>query len=101
MRKAANESASFSNLSPKKFLAEYFLAADRRDIDIIGGDKNLIAFISLLLIQMKYIQKIIFLKKVCLRVDFPSKVSVQVPSHTSVNKVRRKMMKIRGSSWYK
>ena len=28
-----------------------FLAADRRDIYVINGDKNLIAFISLLLIQ--------------------------------------------------
>ena len=65
-------SASFSNLPPKKFPAEYFLAADRRDIYIIKGDKNLIAFISLLLIQKKCIQKIIFLKKVWLRVDFQS-----------------------------
>ena len=42
---------------------------------IIIGDKNLIAFISLLFIQKKCIQKIIFLKKVCLGVGFPSQVS--------------------------
>ena len=30
---------------------EYFLAADRGDVYIIKGHKNLIAFISLLLIQ--------------------------------------------------
>ena len=52
----------------KNFPPEYFLAADRRDIYIIKGDKNLIAFISLLLIQKKCIQKIIFLKMVCFRV---------------------------------
>ena len=39
----------------KNFPPEYFLAADRRDIYIIKGDKNLIAFISLLLIQKKCI----------------------------------------------
>ena len=60
----------------KNFPPEYFLAADRRDIYIIKGDKNLIAFTSLLLIQKKCIQKIIFLEKVCLRVDFQSQVSV-------------------------
>ena len=49
--------------------------ADRGDIHIIIGDKNLIAFISLLFIQKKCIQKIIFLKKVCLGVGFPSQVS--------------------------
>ena len=37
-------------------------AADRRDIYIIKGDKNLITFVSLLLIQKKCIQKIIFLE---------------------------------------
>ena len=35
----------------KNFLREYFLAADRGDVHIIKGHKNLIAFISLLLIQ--------------------------------------------------
>ena len=39
----------------KNFPPEYFLAADRRDIYIIKGDKNLIAFISLLIIQKKCI----------------------------------------------
>ena len=76
----------------KNFPPEYFLAADRRDIYIIKGDKNLIAFISLLLIQKKCIQKIIFLKMVCFRVDFPSQVSVQVPSHASVNKLCRQKL---------
>ena len=54
MRIAASESASFSKLPPKKnFQPEYFLVANRGDIKfyIIKGDKNLIAFISLLLIQ--------------------------------------------------
>jgi len=35
----------------KKFQREYFLAADRGDVDIIKGHKNLKSFISLLLIQ--------------------------------------------------
>ena len=39
------------------------------------GDKNLTAFIILLLIQKYCIQEIIFLKKVYLGVDFPSQVS--------------------------
>ena len=76
----------------KNFPPEYFLAADRRDIYIIKGDKNLIAFISLLLIQKKCIQKIIFLKKVWLRVDFQSQFLVQVPSHASVNKLCRQKL---------
>ena len=46
MRKAASESPSFCNL-PR----EYFLAADKGDVYIIKGHKNLIPFISLLLIQ--------------------------------------------------
>ena len=50
MRKAASESTSFCNL-PRNFPWEYFLAADRGDVYIIKGHKNLIAFISLLLIQ--------------------------------------------------
>ena len=59
----------------KNFPPEYFLAADRVDIHIIKGDKNLIAFISLLLIRNCCIQKFIFQKKVCLGVGFPSQVS--------------------------
>ena len=50
MQKAASESALFCNL-PHNFLQEYFLAADRGDVYIIKGHNNLIAFISLLLIQ--------------------------------------------------
>ena len=55
----------------------FFLATalDRGDVYIIKGHKNWIAFISLLLIQKQCIQKIIFLKKVCLGVGFPSQVS--------------------------
>ena len=59
----------------KNFPREYFLAADRGDVHIIKGHKNLVAFMSLLLIQKQGIQKMIFLKKVCLGVGFPSKVS--------------------------
>ena len=57
------------------FPPDYFLATDRGDVYIIKGHKNLIAFISLLLINRYCIQKIIFLKKVCLGVGFPSQVS--------------------------
>ena len=39
------KSASFCNL-PRNFPREYFLAADRGDVYIIKGYKNLIAFIS-------------------------------------------------------
>ena len=55
----------------------FFLATalGRGDVYIIKGHKNWIAFISLLLIQKQCIQKIIFLKKVCLGVGFPSQVS--------------------------
>ena len=74
MRKAISENASFYNL-PRNFPLEYFLAADRGDVYIIKGHKNLIAFISLLLIQKQCTLKIIFLKKVCLAVGFPSQVS--------------------------
>ena len=42
---------------------------------MLKGDKNLIALISLLLIQKKCIKKIIFLKKVCLGDSFPIQVS--------------------------
>ena len=59
----------------KKFPPEYFLATDRVDIHIIKGDKNLIAFISLLHIRNYCIQKFIFQKKVFLGVGFPSQVS--------------------------
>ena len=44
------KSASFCNL-PRNFPREYFLAADRGDVYIIKGYKNLIAFITLLFIQ--------------------------------------------------
>ena len=59
---------------------------------ILLKDKNLKSFIGLLLIQKKCIQKIIFLKKVCLEVGFPNRVKfkgkwkVRVPSHASVSK---------------
>ena len=56
MRKAASESASFCNLLPKKFPAGVLL--------------NLIAFISLLLIQ-----KVVHSEDHFLRVSFPSQVS--------------------------
>ena len=56
-------------------LREYFLAADRGDVYIIKGHKNLKSFISLLLFQKECIQKITFLKRVCLGVGFPSQVS--------------------------
>ena len=50
-----SESASFYNLPPKKnFPWEYFLAADKGNVYIVKegkGHENLIAFISLLLIQ--------------------------------------------------
>ena len=48
----------------KRFILQFSAkkAADRRDIYIIKGDKNLITFVSLLLIQKKCIQKIIFLE---------------------------------------
>ena len=86
-RKAASESVSFCNL-PRNLPREYFLAADRGDVYIIKGHKNLIAFISLLLIQKQCIQKIIFLKKVCLGVGFSSQVSSSRESgkHASVSK---------------
>ena len=58
----------------KYFPREYFSAADRGDVYIIEGHKNLTAFISLRLIQKQCIQKIIFLKKVCLGIGFPSQV---------------------------
>ena len=57
-----------------QFAAEKNSSPDRKDIYIIKEDKNLLAFISLILIQ--YIQKIIFLKKVCLRFGFTCQVSV-------------------------
>ena len=57
-----------------QFAAEKNSSPDRKDIYVIKEDKNLLAFISLILIQ--YIQKIIFLKKVCLRFGFPCQVSV-------------------------
>ena len=60
----------------KNYPPEYFLTANRGDIYIIRGDKILIAFICLLLIQKKCIQKIIFLKKVCLGVGFQVKFQV-------------------------
>jgi len=59
----------------KKFPWEYFLAADRGDVYIIKGHKNVKSFISLIPIQKWCIQKIAFLKKVCLGVGFPSLVS--------------------------
>ena len=53
MRKAASgRKALHSAICREKNLTqEYFLAADRGDVDIIKGHKNLITFISLLLIQ--------------------------------------------------
>ena len=75
MRKAASESTSFCNL-PR----EYFLAADRGDVHIIKGHKNFVAFMSLLLIQKQGIQKMIFLKKVCLGVGFPNQESARAES---------------------
>ena len=93
----------------KNFPREYFLAADRGDVHIIKGHKNLIAFMSLLLIQKQGIQKMIFLKKVCLGVGFPSKVSSSRESgkcecpvmHQWANIVQTKIMQICGSSCYK
>ena len=68
---------------------EYFLKANKGDIYIIRGDKILIAFICLLLIQKKCIQKIIFLKKVCLGVGFPSQVSSSRESGKCKGRVMR------------
>ena len=79
------------------FPLEYFLAAETRDIYIIKGDKNLIAFISLLLIQKKCIQKIIFLKEVCLRVDFSTSAEPRISEQT----MQTKIMQICGSPCYK
>ena len=62
-----------------------FLAADRRDIYIINGDKNLIAFISLLLIQKKCIQKIIFWRRFVWE-SFQCKYRVTHQWTNSVNK---------------
>ena len=88
---------------------EYFSAADRGDVDIIKGHKNLIALISLFLIQKKCIQKVIFLKKVCLGFGFPSQVLSSRESgkcecrvtHQWANIMQRKIMQICGSSCYK
>ena len=104
MRKAASESSSFCN-----FPREYFLAADRGDVYIIKGHKNLKAFISLLLIQKWCIHKVIFLKKVCLGVGFPSRVSSSRESgkcecqviHQRANIMRTKIIQICGSFCYK
>ena len=66
-----------------QFAAEKNSSPDRKDIYIIKEDKNLLALISLILIQ--YIQKIIFLKKVCLRFGFLCQVSVN-KKRTTMNK---------------
>ena len=71
----------------KYFPWEYFSAADRGDVYIIEGHKNLIAFISLRLIQKQCIQKIIFLKKVCLGIGFPSQVHGKVESASAESRI--------------
>ena len=93
----------------KNFRRSIFLATDRVDIHIIEGDKNLIAFISLLHIRNYCIQKFIFQKKVCLGVGFPSQVASSRESAESriseqilqTKIMQTEIMSIYGSPCYK
>ena len=94
MRKASSESTSFCNLPPKNFPQEYFLAADRGDVYLIKGHKNLKSLLIMFASHSKVVHSEDHFSEGGLfrsrfsksSFKFKRKRKVRVPSHASVSK---------------